>query len=182
MSSSRIIKCLIKSGRLFEKTILSIWPTRTLANQEETRLHQLFNVGLNPEFINLACSPSRMVHGTILKGRTYDEIFGATRAAEIIAKKKLVKRTFTEKTKRLMRENHANVSGAQNPRSISGHLFSKDGKLLMSFLTKQELITWCRKQNIPHRRLIKEHSYNPPVTIRNQKFADFFGLYIVVTS
>ncbi len=182
MSSSRTVKRLIKSGRQFEKTILSVWDTRRLANLEEARLHELYNVGLNPEFINLARSPFGAVHGTALKGRTYDEIFGPGRAAEIRARKRLIKRTFTEETRHLMSENHADVSGVQNPRAISGQLFSKSGELLTSFSTKRELVAWCRTHGIPHRRLLKEGSYNPPVGMRNRKFAEYFGLYVVITS
>ena len=178
MSSSRIVKRLIKEGTLFTKNVLSTWETRELANQEEARLHRLHDVGLNPEFANLACSPFRAVHGTMLKGRSYAEIFGEKRAEEITAKKKLVKRSFSNQTRQRMSENHANVSGERNPRSVGGKLFSKEHELLFVFKTKKELEAWCKSKGIPFVLLTKTGTYDPPRGNRNRNLAHHFGLYV----
>jgi len=57
-SSSLFLKEAIKENgdKIFSKEILSIWKTRELANEEEVRLHNLYDVAVNPEFYNRAKS------------------------------------------------------------------------------------------------------------------------------
>lgn len=56
MSSSKYLKeVIVKYGlENFKKEILSIWETRELANAEEIRLHQLFDVARNEVYYNLS--------------------------------------------------------------------------------------------------------------------------------
>jgi len=112
MSSSKIVKKLIIEGQQFTKAVLSTWSTRREASIEETRLHILHDVGRNPEFYNLACSPHKAMHGAILKGRTYNDIHGPKKAAQLrIAKSNGQKgRVFSEEHKRNLRKNHAQVT------------------------------------------------------------------------
>lgn len=54
-SSKPLIESIEKQGKEnFTKEILSIWETRKEAVLEEIRLHELFNVGANPEYYNRA--------------------------------------------------------------------------------------------------------------------------------
>lgn len=56
MSSSVFLKEAFKEigYKQFSKEILSIWKTRKLANEEEVRLHNLYDVAVNPEYYNMA--------------------------------------------------------------------------------------------------------------------------------
>ena len=53
-SSSKTIKNIIKNnGNTFKKIILKIYDSREDASNEETRLHALYNVGLNKQYYNI---------------------------------------------------------------------------------------------------------------------------------
>jgi len=54
MGSSKDLKLLVKElgYNNFKKEILSIWDTRTLAIQEEIRLHKVYDVAVNKSFYN----------------------------------------------------------------------------------------------------------------------------------
>lgn len=184
MSSSKIIKKLLRIQRKFTKTILSTWSSRLEAAQEESRLHVLYDVGRNPNFYNLTCSPQKAVHGGVLKGRTYNEIHGEIKALKLRKTKSDGQkgRIFTPEHKQKLRENHANVAGRNNPRSQKGSLFTKDGIQLTTFDTKIELKAWCRDHIIPHRVLIKTGHYDPLPGSRNKQFEHLRGMYIIYDS
>ena len=54
MGSSKYLKDVFKANGIdnFKKEILSVWDTRKLANKEEIRLHELYDVAKNPNFYN----------------------------------------------------------------------------------------------------------------------------------
>jgi hypothetical protein len=54
MSSSRTVRAEIKAGERYKKKILSVWPTRKKALQEEIRLHAKHDVARSDKFLNLA--------------------------------------------------------------------------------------------------------------------------------
>lgn len=60
-SSSKHLKQALKEigHKNFSKEILSVWETRELANAEEIRLHNLFDVAINPEYYNKAKAHSK---------------------------------------------------------------------------------------------------------------------------
>ena len=180
MSSSKIVKHLISEGRIFKKIILSCWPTRIEAGIEESRLHRLYSVGTDPGFYNLTCAPFLASHGTALKGRTYEQIHGIEKAKTLrrVRSKHFKNRKFSHEQRRKMCDNHADVSGSNNPKAIGGNLFDVNHQLLFSFSCKKELTTWCKTHNIPHRRLSRKGCYRPKLTNRNRKFSHLFGIYI----
>lgn len=184
MSSSKIVKRLLREGRQFTKMILSTWQTRREACAEEARLHILHDVGRNPAFYNLACSPHKARHGEVLKGRTYEDIHGPKKATRLRAVKseRLKGRVFSEEHKQKMRDNHADVNGANNPKAIGGSLYSKDDQLLCVFSCKKELVDWCREHHVPHKLLFRTGHYDPPLGRRNKNLTQYFGTYVVYTS
>ncbi len=60
-SSSKHLKQALKEigHKNFSKEILSVWETRELANDEEIRLHELYDVARNPEYYNKAKAHSK---------------------------------------------------------------------------------------------------------------------------
>lgn len=83
-SSSKYLKEAIKEiGHTnFKKEILSIWETRKLANQEEIRLHEKYDVAKNQEYYNKskACSSKFCTEGYVtVYDRLLDEFKNVTK-------------------------------------------------------------------------------------------------------
>jgi hypothetical protein len=80
-SSSKYLKEALEEigHNNFKKEILSTWDTRKLANKEEARLHELYDVAVNPEFYNKskAISSSFCTEGmvTVINKKTGDREF-----------------------------------------------------------------------------------------------------------
>ena len=83
----------------YKYEVLSIFESREDALTEEVRLHALYNVGINEEFINRAkqtatkfiTNPWNKGKSTPLKGKTYEEIYGEEIAKELKEKRRLAK-------------------------------------------------------------------------------------------
>ena len=92
-SSATLLECIHQRPTSFLKIILSIWPSRKEAIQEEVRLHQLYNVSKNNEFYNI-------VKQTTTKFDSSGEdnfFFGKSLCGE---KNGFFGKTHTEKTKK----------------------------------------------------------------------------------
>jgi hypothetical protein len=118
-----------------------------------------------------------------LKGRTYEDIHGKQKAEKLKEEKRklFANRTFSEETKIKMKTNHANVSGGNNPKAISGVLYNNTNEVVCTFKSIIELYKHCKKIGIPYRGITSPSwVYNPVITNRNKKFIKFVGYHCVM--
>lgn len=115
-----------------------------------------------------------------LRGRTYEEIHGSEKAVILKEEKRDIfrGRIFSDETKMKMKENHADFSGSNNPRSVSGVLFDCDNKPVFRFSHLNELRNHCENIGLPFRGLkSSKWNYNPVITNRNLKYKKFVGYH-----
>ncbi len=186
-SSSQKVKNLIKEGLDYKVHVIGTFTTRKEAEENEIALHALFDVARNPYFLNGARAVqggfSRAGAVSEQRGRSYEEMFGEDEAArrKAVLSQKLKDRKFSEKTKRKMSRSHADVTGHKNPRAVSGVLLL-NGKVILRYTTKTELVDWCHANDVPHRPILKLKSggeYRPNQTSRNMRFKKWFGLRVL---
>ena len=92
---------------VYKYKILGVYATRAQAIEKEIRLHEKFNVGVNPSFYNKAKQTHRKFDctGTQLSIEHKRKI-GAKHKGKLVS----------SSTKMLISQNHADVSGENNPR------------------------------------------------------------------
>jgi hypothetical protein len=117
-----------------------------------------------------------------LRGRTYEQIHGHDKAILLKNEKRntFIGRGFSEETKQKMKNNHADVSGQNNPRSINGVLVDSSGSEVFRFSYLNELKGYCETIGLPFRGLkSSKWKYDPVITNRNLKYKKFVGYHCV---
>jgi hypothetical protein len=117
-----------------------------------------------------------------LKNRKYEDIHGEEKANQLKDQKRKIftNRTFSEETKRKMKENHADVSGSNNPNAIKGFLLDSLGSRVFYFSHLNELNEYCKSIGLPFRGLKSaKWKYDPVITNRNLKYKKFIGYHCV---
>jgi len=142
MGSSKYLDEAMKEigSEHFKKEVLSTWETRKEAVQEEIRLHEYFDVARNKLFYNKAKQKS---DGFDCYGASF--VFSDSHKLKISEKLKGI--TRSDKTKSLMGENHADVSGTNNP--MFGNGYKNSGKNhYLNMMSEEERKSWISKNLI----------------------------------
>jgi hypothetical protein len=92
---------------------------------------------------------------SVLKNKTYEEVFGEEIAKKLKKEKSIFfkNRKFSEITLQKMKDNHADFSGAKNPRALKGSLIDNNEKEIFEFKTLIELSEYCKSIGLPFRGL-----------------------------
>lgn len=132
-SSSKKIKQLIVEGHQFDKKVLAIWPSRTDAITHEILLHDIFNVGINPQFLNKSKQTST---GFDTSGNKFPGK-GIGRKDSIEAKlHKSLSAGKHLKNKKLT--DHHKLRISKSMQSIIGHPQSSDTRIKLSMMKKNK--------------------------------------------
>ena len=124
-SSSKYVKRAINKFGIeyFSKKILGVYDSREIAIKKEIQLHERLNVDKHSLFFNKA-KQSKFGYnctGDILKGKTYEELYGEDRAKEMKAQRS-----------RTMKQHRSNSSIAGDKNPNYGNKWSEEQKQKLS--------------------------------------------------
>lgn len=181
-SSSKYLKesILVLGQSNFKKEILSIWNTREEAISEEIKLHNQYDVGVNPKFYNRSKQTSigwdttniKVIHSPERNKKISDSLKGQKYSKERVEKaRKALKEKYangfepvnkgkpmSEEQKKLISLNHADISGEKNPMTKEILVFNNDDELIHS--VKMSFTKFCKIHNLPLNQLTISYKNN----------------------
>ena len=139
-SCKTLKKIILKEGsRWFRKDIIALWGTRTLAVEHEIRLHNHFEVGINPMFYNRSKQTSTGwdTSGIILTSENRKNIGNGSRG-HVVTEETRRKISKSEKGKKVSKETRKKLSDINKDKKLSSDTCKKMSKSRMGYIVTEK--------------------------------------------